>query len=121
MKSREDDERMIHAAHASRFHWGEALECKPENLARGERQISRVYTVVGLAEPALRHAQRCLALCEANGLGDWDLAYAYEAIARAYKTAGKEPEAQAYKELAAETPVIEDDDREHLEQDLDTL
>jgi len=42
VKSREDDDRMIHAAHASRFHWGEAPECKPENLARGEWQVSRV-------------------------------------------------------------------------------
>jgi hypothetical protein len=36
MKSREDDDRMLHAAHASRYHWGEAEECGPENLARGE-------------------------------------------------------------------------------------
>jgi hypothetical protein len=121
MKTREDDDRMIHAAHASRFHWGEAPECKPENLARGEWQISRVYTVVGLAEPALRHAQRCLALCDANGLADWDLAYAYEAIARAHKTAGRLPEADEYKQLAAQTPIAEDEDREHLEQDLATL
>ena len=121
MKSREDDDRMIHAAHASRFHWGEAPECKPENLARGEWQISRVYTVVGLAEPALRHAQRCLALCEANALGDWDLAYAYEAIARAHKTAGRLAEVAEYKKLAAQAPIAEDDDREQLEQDLATL
>jgi hypothetical protein len=121
MKSREDDDRMIHAAHASRFHWGEAPECNPENLARGEWQISRVYTVVGLAEPALRHAQRCLALCEANALGDWDLAYAYEAIARAHKTAGRLREADEYKKLAAQAPIAEDDDREQLEQDLATL
>src|SRR6266545_7598390 len=74
MKSREDDDRMIHAAHASRFHWGGAPECKPENLARGEWQVSRVYAVVGLAEPALRHTHRCLDICEADGLADWDLA-----------------------------------------------
>ena len=121
IKSREDDDRMIHAAHASRFHWGEAPECKPENLARGEWQISRVHTVVGLAEPALRHAQRCLALCEANALGDWDLAYAYEAIARAHKTAGRLAEVAEYKKLAAQAPIAEDDDREQLEQDLATL
>jgi hypothetical protein len=121
MRSREDDDRMIHAAHASRFHWGEAPERKPENLARGEWQVSRVYTVAGLAEPALRHAHCCLDICEANGLEDWDLAYAYEAIARAYKTAGKDPEAQAYKKLAAETPVADIGDREHLEEDLAAL
>jgi len=121
MESRDDDDRMIHAAHASRFHWGEAPECKPENLARGEWQVSRVYTVVGLADPALRHARRCLDICEAKGLGDWDLAFAYEAVARAYKTAGARPEAEAYKKLAAEVPITDDEDREHLEDNLATL
>jgi hypothetical protein len=121
MRSREDDDRMIHAAHASRYHWGEAPECKPENLARGEWQISRVYTVAGLPESALRHGLRCLDHCEANGLTDWDLAYAYEAIARAYRVAGKDPETQAYKKLAAEVPIAEADDREHLQEDLATL
>lgn len=120
-RSRDEDDEMLHAAHASRFHWGEAPECKPENLARGEWQISRVYTVVGLAEPALRHAHRCLDVCEANGLGDWDLAYAYEAVARAYKTAGKDPEAKAYEKLAAEAPIADDEDRAQLLNDLATL
>jgi hypothetical protein len=121
IETREDDERMLHAAHASRFHWGEAPECKPENLARGEWQVSRVYTVLGLAEPALRHARRCLDVCEANAIGDWDLAYAYEAVARAYKTAGMRAEAAAYGKLASEVPIVEEDDREHLAEDLATL
>jgi hypothetical protein len=121
MESRDEDDRMIHAVHASRYHWGEAPECKPENLARGEWQVSRVYTVLGLSEPALRHARRCLDICEAHGLGDWDLAYAYEAVARAYKTAGVAPEAAAYTKLASEVPIAEDDDREQLAKDLATL
>jgi hypothetical protein len=121
MENREDDDRMIHAAHASRYHWGEAPECKPENLARGEWQVSRVYTVLGLPEPALRHARRCLELCEAHGLGDWDLAYAYEALARAHATAGRADEAESFRRLAAEVPIADDEDREHLAEDLATL
>jgi DNA-binding transcriptional MerR regulator len=39
------DDEMLHAAHASRFHWGEVGE--PANLARGEWQCSRVYAVLG--------------------------------------------------------------------------
>jgi hypothetical protein len=121
METREDDDRMLHAAHASCFHWGEAPECKPENLARGEWQVSRVYTVLGLPGPALRHARRCLELCEAHGLADWDLAYAYEAISRAHAAAGEAGEAAAYKRLAAEVPIAGDEDREHLAGDLATL
>jgi len=121
METRDDDDRMIHAAHASRYHWGEAPECKPENLARGEWQVSRVYIVVGLHEAALWHGRRCLDICEAHDLADWDLAYAYEAIARSYKTAGAAPEAEAYKRLASDVTVAEEDDREQLEKDLATL
>jgi len=121
MKSRENDDRMLHAAHAMRYHWGEAPECTPANLARGEWQVSRVYTVLGRPEPALWHARRCFDHCETNGLGDWDLAYAYEAIARGYKTAGELPEAETYKQLAAEVPIAEAGDREHFEKDLATL
>jgi hypothetical protein len=119
--TREDDDRMIHAAHASRYHWGEAPESKPENLARGEWQVSHVYTVVGLHEAALRHARRCLDICEEHGLRDWDLAYAYEAVARAYRTAGAAPEAAAYAKLAGEVPVADEEDREQLAKDLATL
>lgn len=35
----EKDDRMAHAAHASRFHWGEIGQ--PVNLARGERCVPR--------------------------------------------------------------------------------
>jgi hypothetical protein len=121
MKSREDDERMLYAVHAMRYHWGEAPECTPANLARAEWQIARVYAVLGRAEPALRHAQRCLEHCEANGLGDWDLAVAYEALARAHKTGGDEAACAAFKERAAAVPVADADDRAVVERDLATL
>ena len=61
------DDEMLHCAHASRYHWGEVGE--PANLARGEWQCSRVYTVLGRAEPAMWHARRCLAICEEHGIG----------------------------------------------------
>jgi DNA-binding transcriptional MerR regulator len=116
----EDDE-MLHAAHASRYHWGEVGE--PVNLDRGEWQCSRVYAVLGRAEPALWHANRCLALCEEHGIGDWDLAFAHEAVARALRVAGDDAGADASvaraRELAAD--IAEDEDRELLLSDLATV
>ena len=56
----EQDDEMLHAAHASRYHWGE-LETGAR-LARGEWQCSRVYAVLGRPEPALHHAHRCLTM-----------------------------------------------------------
>lgn len=116
-----DDDRMLHAAHASRHHWGRIG--RPENLARGEWQISRVYTVLGRGEPALYHARRCLDICTEHGIGDWDLAYAHEALSRAYETAGDRERALASRrdaERAAEG-IADADDREHLARDLQTL
>jgi hypothetical protein len=121
--SREDDDRMLHMAHASRFAWGEAPECRPENLARGEWLCSRVYSVLGRAEPALWHAQRCLDRCEAAGIGDWDLAYAYEALARALAVAGDAGRAASWRDRAraAGEGIVDPEDREQLERDLATL
>ena len=122
IETREDDDRLLHVAHASRYHWGEAEECKPENLARGEWLVSRVYTVLGRAEPAIWHARRCLELCEANGIGDWDLAYAYEALARAHALAG-DGEAEQWKSKAREAgdAIADAEDREHFDEDFATL
>lgn len=118
-----DDDRMIHTAHASRYHWGQAPTATPANLARGEWQISRVYAVLNRAEPALHHARRVLELCEDNKIGNFDLAFAYEAIARAYAVAGDEQQARAYTDeaLAAAEEITEDEDRELLLADLATI
>ena len=54
-RSADEDDRMVHAAHASRYHWGEVGG--PEQRAIGEWQCARVYSVLGRAEPALHHAR----------------------------------------------------------------
>ena len=122
METREDDDRMVNAAHASAFHWAAAPECKPENRARSEWQISRVYTVLGRPEPAIWHARRCLEHCEANGIGDWDLAYAYEALARAHALGGDDEAAQwKAKARSAGDAIADPEEREHFDEDYATL
>jgi len=122
LETRRDDDRMLHAAHASRYHWGQAPECKPENLARGEWQVSRVYVVLARAEPAIWHAQRCLTHCEDAGIAGWDLAYAYEALARAHALAGN-AEAEEWKAKAhsAGEAISDPEDRELFDEDFATL
>ena len=119
----EQDDELIHAAHASRHHWAEVGTAA--NLARGEWQISRVYATLGRAEPALYHAGRCLAYCEGDpdALEDWDLPYAYEALARAHLVAGNAAEARASADRARELGerISEAEDREQLAADLATL
>ena len=122
-RTSEQDDEMIHAAHASRHHW--AAVGTEANLARGEWQVSRVYATLGRGEPAIYHAERCLAHCEANpdDIADWDLPYAYEALSRAHLTAGNQDEAERYAARARElgARVQDEHDREHLEEDLATL
>jgi hypothetical protein len=121
VRTREDDDEMIHAAHASRFHWG--VVGKAEHRARGEWQISRMYTVLRRGEPAVAHAQRCLEICQQHGLADWDIAYAYESLARAHKTAGHTAEGRKFKKLAraAGEQISEQEERDHFEEDYATL
>ena len=122
-RSREEDDEMLHEAHASTYHWLKAPECRPENRARGEWICSRVYAVLGRGEPAIHHARRCLELCEEHGIGDWDLAFAYEALARAHAVAGETEEAARHESLARDAAgqIEDEEDREHLEEALETI
>ncbi|WP_426566611.1 MerR family transcriptional regulator [Angustibacter sp. McL0619] len=116
-----DDDRMLHTAHASRHHW--AGVGTPVNLARGEWLCSRVYAVLGRGEPSLHHAQRELDLCRENAIGDWDLAFAYEALARAHAVSGDALAARAATEqaLACGEDIADDEDRAMLLADLETI
>jgi hypothetical protein len=116
------DDEMIHAAHASRYHWGEVTS--DVHLARGEWQCSRVYAVLGRAEPALWHARRCVELAEADpAREDFDLPAAYEAMARAHAVGGDREAAITWRDRAREAleRVTDAEDRELIEGDLTTL
>ncbi len=119
------DDEMVHAAHASRHHWGEVGTTA--NLARGEWMCARVYSVLGRAEPALHHARRCLDLIETagpdSGLEDWDMAAAYECLARASLVAGDTAAAAAWRSraLTALDAVADPEDRETIAQDVAAL
>jgi hypothetical protein len=120
-RTERETDRMVDAAHASRFFWEEIGE--PVSHVRGEWQISRAYATAGRGEPALYHAQRCLDLCQAHGIGGFDLAYAYEALARAHDVAGDADTARGYAEQAsrAAEDIARKADRELLLGDLATL
>jgi hypothetical protein len=120
-RSREQDDEMLHGAHASRALW--AGVGTTANLVRGEWQCSRVYAVLGRAEPALWHARRCLELAEAaeaGTLADFDLPFAYEALARANALAGYREEALSWlgRGVGAALRIAEADDRELVATDL---
>src|SRR3989442_3446570 len=57
-RSPAEDERMIHAAHASRFHWGEVGTAV--NRALRDWQISHGYAILRRPEAATYHTVRFL-------------------------------------------------------------
>jgi tetratricopeptide (TPR) repeat protein len=117
-RTTEDNDKMIHAAHASYYHWSVIGE--PINFQRGEWLISHVYAVLNIPEPALYHARKCMELTEEYKFVDFDLAYAYEALARAYAAAGNLSEAKKYIQLAQEAgeKIKQEEDRKLFMSDF---
>ncbi|MCU7723913.1 MerR family transcriptional regulator [Actinoplanes sp. KI2] len=120
-RSPDEDERMIHMAHASRFHWENVGD--DENRAIGEWQCSRVYATLGHGEAALYHARRCLTYAERPGTQAWLVASAYEGLARAQAAAGDLESARDSRDraIALAEAVGNSEEREIVITDIDTL
>ena len=120
-RTRDEDDEMLHAAHASRYHWGHAGTALNRSIA--EWQISRVYAVLGRGEPALHHGRRSLEIARKNRLGRFYVAYAYEAMARASAVAGEARARDRYLREARRigASVRDRDDRRMLLAALATI
>ncbi|MGD8544787.1 MAG: hypothetical protein PVH12_01310 [Candidatus Bathyarchaeota archaeon] len=91
-------EKALHMAYTSRYHWSKIGTAV--NAVRAEYMIARVYSAMKRGEPAQFHAKRCLEIAEENNIGDWDLAFAYEVMARALSVAENKAECKKYYNLA---------------------
>lgn len=120
-RSQAETDRMINSAHATRYHWEIAGE--PVNVARGEWLISQVYALLGRGEPCLYHASRCLEVTLEYDLKDFDLAFAYEAMARAAKLTADQVKAAKYLTLAQEAgaQINDPNDQEYFFSELHTI
>ncbi len=120
-RSPEDDDRMIHMAHASRFHWGEVGG--PQEFAIGEWQCSRVYATLGRFEPSLHHANRSLEWASRDGVESWVMASAHEALARAYAAGGDAGKFRDVRERALElaNAIEKEEDRAVILADIESL
>ncbi|NNF65021.1 MAG: hypothetical protein HKN07_12305 [Acidimicrobiia bacterium] len=116
----DDKDELVYAAFASAHHWRQIGT--RANQARAEHLISRVATIVGLPDLALRHATRCLELVEAHAgeMEDWDLGFALEALARAQMACGRVDEAHEtlQRARAATAAIVDSGDREIVEGEL---
>ena len=120
-RSQAEKDEMLYAAHASTYHWsfvGTAV-----HQQRGEWLISRVHVVLGHAVEALRHAERCFELTQANKdlMKDFDIAYAFEGLARAHAMLGDEKMADEFLTLAEQAggAIADEEDRLIFMNDFD--
>jgi hypothetical protein len=122
-RTAEQDDELVDTAHASAWHWRQVGNAA--NEARSHWLCARVYALLGRGEPAVHHAERAVAIVTAGGEGfeDWDAAAVAEAMARALAVAGDGAGATLWKGRAREAlaAVAEDDDREVIEADLDSI
>jgi tetratricopeptide (TPR) repeat protein len=113
-RTQDEDERMVDYAHASLAHWRSAGTAVRHQ--RGEWMLARVYAVVGEPKLALKHAYRCAEILQSNSaeMRDFDFAFSYEAVARAYAASGDRAEAERFlqKALEAGNQISESEDRE---------
>ena len=126
----EENDEMIHSAHASRYHWivvinsGKYPDTGSVNHARGDWQISRVYALLNIPHEAEFYAEKSLKMCLANKIGDFDLAFGYEAMARAFSLQPeKKQELEKHLALAKEAAekIQKKDDKEYLLSELNSI
>jgi len=116
-----DEQQMLHLAHASRYHWSFVGE--PINLATGDWQISRAYAILNQPNLALHFAKSALEICEKNNLQEL-LISANEGMARALATAKDFVSARNYINKAREQlgalTLSEEDRRIYADQISET-
>jgi hypothetical protein len=79
-----------------------------------------VFAVLGKGDLALEYAKKTLRLTEEHGFDDFDLAYAYEAMARAYAALGNSDDCKLWHAKATEFGKLikGEEDKKYFEGDL---
>ena len=115
-----DNQRMIAFAKSSLYHWQHSPNFQPVNEQRGQWLISRVYAVLKNGENAITHAEACWALTEEHNFLDFDLAYAHEALARAFAALGDTEQMNKFFILAKEAGnlISDEEDKSYFMNDL---
>jgi hypothetical protein len=115
----DDDYNMILTAQASRFHWGFAGT--QVEFQAGDWLIAKVYYLLGHKEECMFVAKRCLDICLRENIGGFNLAFAYESMARAFKLSGDMAKFEEYQKIALEKAnLVEDkDDRNYTISEIE--
>jgi len=117
----DEEEEMLLCASASLWHWLQRADRTERNFSIGHWQISRVLSLLGHGQSALRHGK--LSLRFAAGSPPFFVACAHEAIARAAlivgdRTLGRDHLNQAKFHAAT---ITDTEERASVERDIQAL
>lgn len=120
-RSSEQDAEMIRAAIASRTLWG--LVGGPREACIGEWQTARVYETLREGRLAGPHADAAVTLAEREELGEFLVASAHEAAARAATVAGNAEDFAEHHAASAEAGerITDPEERAIWRSDFDSL
>ncbi len=120
-RTEDDDMKMINLAHASRYHWGFVGQAL--HFERGEWLIAKVYSELKVFDRALYHSKKCLSICIENDILDFDIAFAYEGLARSYKLMNDEEKFKTNFDLAMKVSedIADQEDKEYFLSELKKL
>lgn len=119
-RKEQDDVRMVMFAKSSLYHWRLSPNFQPVNEQRGQWMIANAYTNLGMGEKAIEYAKETLKLTEEHDFKGFDLAYAYEGMARANAALNNAKECKKWFKKAEDAgELIEgDEDKKLFQSDL---
>ena len=113
-----DNEEMTRRAYAAAYHWSRAENATVINEIRASWLIAKVWIHQSRGDIALPISIRCIDLCLANNIADFDLAYVYEAKARSLACIGDLDGAREAKQFASLVVIADEEDRRLVQADL---
>ena len=113
-----DSEEMTRRAYAAAYHWSRAENATVVNEIRASWLIAKVWIHQSRGDIALAVSNRCIELCLANNVKDFDLAYVYETKARSLACLGDLDGAREAKQCASLVEIADEEDRKLVAADL---
>jgi hypothetical protein len=123
VRTKGEDEAMLHLSLASLWHWTQREDCTSTNLSIGYWQVSRVFALLRQADNARRYGELCLEVSQKEGVPAYYLGTAYEALARAELVAGNLDKMEGFLTQAHEvaTMLPDPEEKKMLLNDLATI
>ncbi len=112
---------MVNFAQASLYHWRKSHKYEPVNEQRAQWMLSHIHAVLGNGKEALSYANETSKITIKQDLKDYDLAYSYEALARANAALGYKKVCAKWIEKAQEagTLIQREEDKKYFISDLE--